>query len=86
MPTPYSDNLYLRVYPILEELMIAIEEGTQFVPAELTENFHIEVSPHVFPWITPNCISNSRNKASNPHLAGSGNSKSVMAFICFATE
>ena len=64
MPTPYSDNLYLRVYPILEELMITIEEDTQLVPAELTENFHIEV---------------------NPHLAGSGNSKSVMAFICFAT-
>nr|PMI95469.1 hypothetical protein BCU33_12300 [Vibrio lentus] len=53
MPTPYSDNLYLRVYPILEKLMIAIEEGTQFVPAELTENFHIEVNPHVLPWITP---------------------------------
>nr|PMI64541.1 hypothetical protein BCU40_16400 [Vibrio lentus] len=65
MPTPYSDNLYLRVYPILEKLIIAIEEGTQFVPAELIENFHIEV---------------------NPHLAGSGNSKSVMAFICFVTE
>ncbi|MDH5928396.1 hypothetical protein L8S13_18980 [Vibrio lentus] len=65
IPTPYSDNLYLRVYPILEELIIAIEEGTQFVPAELTENFHIEV---------------------NPHLAGSGNSKSMMAFICFVTE
>nr|WP_241907031.1 hypothetical protein [Vibrio lentus] len=44
--------------------MITIEEDTQLVPAELTENFHIEV---------------------NPHLAGSGNSKSVMPFICFVT-
>ncbi|PMN54662.1 hypothetical protein BCT31_03640 [Vibrio lentus] len=53
MPTPYSDNLYLRVYPILEKLIIAIEEDTQLVPAELIENFHIEVNPHVLPWITP---------------------------------
>lgn len=53
LPTPFSDELYQRVYPLLDGLFIAIEEGKQFNPAELEYTFHIEANPHILPWLTP---------------------------------
>lgn len=53
LPTPFSDALYQRVYPLLDGLFIAIEEGKQFNPEELEDTFHIEANPHILPWLTP---------------------------------
>lgn len=53
LPTPFSDELYKRVSPLLDGLFIAIEEGKQFNPAELEDTFHIEANPHILPWLTP---------------------------------
>lgn len=53
LPTPFSDDLYQRVYPLLDGLFIAIEEGRQFNPADLEGTFHIEANPHILPWLTP---------------------------------
>lgn len=53
LPTPFSDDLYQRVYPLLDGLFIAIEEGRQFSPADLEDTFHIEANPHILPWLTP---------------------------------
>ena len=53
LPTPYSDDLYRRVFPLLDGLVMAIEEGKQFKPADLNEDFKLEVNPHVLPWLTP---------------------------------
>ena len=53
LPTPFSDDLYQRVYPLLDGLFIAIEEGRQFNPADLEDTFHIEANPHILPWLTP---------------------------------
>ncbi len=53
LPTPYSDELYRRVFPLLDGLVTAIEEGKQFTPAELSEDFKIEANPHLLPWLTP---------------------------------
>ncbi|MEL0607822.1 LysR family transcriptional regulator [Vibrio echinoideorum] len=53
LPTPYSDDLYRRVFPLLDGLVTAIEEGKQFAPADLNEDFKIEANPHILPWLTP---------------------------------
>ena len=53
LPTPYSDDLYRRVFPLLDGLFTAIEEGKQFNPADLSEDFKIEANPHILPWLTP---------------------------------
>ncbi|PMG35874.1 LysR family transcriptional regulator [Vibrio splendidus] len=53
LPTPYSEDLYRRVFPLLDGLVAAIEEGKQFTPAELSEDFKIEANPHILPWLTP---------------------------------
>ncbi len=53
LPTPYSEDLSRRVFPLLDGLVAAIEEGKQFTPAELSEDFKIEANPHILPWLTP---------------------------------
>lgn len=53
LPTPFSDELYRNVYPLLEGLFIAIEEGKHFHPEDLEDTFHIEANPHILPWLTP---------------------------------
>lgn len=53
LPTPYSDSLYQKVFPLLEGLAMAIEEGKQFDPCQINEEFHVECNPHVLPWLTP---------------------------------
>ena len=37
----------------MDGLVTAIEEGKQFNPADLSEDFKIEANPHVLPWLTP---------------------------------
>ncbi len=53
LPTPFSDDLYQRVFPLLEGLSVAIEEGRAFNPEELSDSFHVEANPHILPWFTP---------------------------------
>ncbi|MGF1824418.1 LysR family transcriptional regulator [Vibrio splendidus] len=53
LPTPYSDQLYQRISPLLDGLFTAIAEGKRFNPAGLEDTFHIEANPHILSWLTP---------------------------------
>lgn len=53
LPTPFSEQLYQRIAPLMEGINLAIEQGKQFDPSLLQESFHLEVNPHVLPWLTP---------------------------------
>ncbi|MGF1755762.1 LysR family transcriptional regulator [Vibrio makurazakiensis] len=53
LPTPFSDNLFEKVFPLLEGISIAIEEEKLFNPSALSDDFHLEVNPHILPWLTP---------------------------------
>lgn len=53
LPTPFSDSLYQRVFPLLEELSTAIETEKQFDPNQLQACIHLEINPHILSWFTP---------------------------------
>ncbi|GEM77804.1 LysR family transcriptional regulator [Vibrio superstes] len=52
IPTPYSDDLYRKVQPLLDGISLAITESKEFVPADLTESFRLEINPHIQSWLT----------------------------------
>lgn len=66
LPTPYSDQLYQRISPLLDGLFIAIAEGKRFNPAGLEDTFHIKANLHILSWLTPALyqqVSNENSKA-----------------------
>ncbi|PMG00672.1 LysR family transcriptional regulator [Vibrio breoganii] len=51
VPTPYSDELYAKVFPLLEGISLAIEETKQFDPSTLEQSFNLDINPHLQVWL-----------------------------------
>ena len=51
VPTPYSDDLYAKVFPLLEGISLALEETKKFEPSTLEQSFNLDVSPHLQVWL-----------------------------------
>ncbi|WP_261818128.1 LysR family transcriptional regulator [Vibrio gallicus] len=51
VPTPYSDELYTKVFPLLEGISLAIEETKQFDPSTLEQSFNLDINPHLQVWL-----------------------------------
>ncbi|MFA0255448.1 LysR family transcriptional regulator [Vibrio breoganii] len=51
VPTPYSDDLYAKVFPLLEGIGLALEETKIFDPSTLQQSFNLDVSPHLQVWL-----------------------------------
>lgn len=51
VPTPYSDELYAKIYPLLEGISVAIEETKKFDPNTLEQIFSVDVNPHLQSWL-----------------------------------
>ncbi|GEA51496.1 transcriptional regulator [Vibrio inusitatus NBRC 102082] len=51
LPTPYSDDLYTRVFPLLEGISLAIEQTKMFDPSVLQQSFKLDINPHLHVWL-----------------------------------
>ncbi|GAM60937.1 transcriptional regulator [Vibrio ishigakensis] len=82
VPTPYSDALYQRVFPLLDGLASALEEGRQFEPSNIKESFRVDLNPHILPWLTPALLKGLIEQSSKSTLVTHSISPSTLRALC----